>query len=337
MSDDDQVDDPSRGEAPDEVLPPAAPPGPGDHEVSQSPESMRLRRSRDHRVIAGVCSGIAQRFDVNENLVRVIFVVLTLFYGLGAAIYLVMWVIVRSAVSDSPAGSRREPTPVSTSHRLTIAVVAALVVLAVLAVGVAHPLHPVRLLGPSLALAWIVFLMVLAIIAIGTPARRVTLRRVAGITFLAGTSFVIVVVGAAMGFLDATGVSLAGGSGERVWQPTMLTQVTHGYHSEFGVSTLDVSAVDFPTSGFAIQASVAAGELRIVVPANAVVNLSTVVGVGVVVVDSPISVPGVSTEAFASLPARLSASQIHQSPHLTIDARVGWGQIDLMRALPRSP
>ena len=46
-------------------------------------EPLRLRRSRDRRVIAGVAGGIAERFDVNENLVRAIFVALTLFLGIG--------------------------------------------------------------------------------------------------------------------------------------------------------------------------------------------------------------------------------------------------------------
>jgi phage shock protein PspC (stress-responsive transcriptional regulator) len=291
-------------------------------------EPLRLRRSRDRRVIAGVAGGIAERFDVNENLVRAIFIALTLFWGLGVALYLVLWVVVGSAPFDGVATSQREPTPGSTSHRLTIAVVAALVVLAALAVAV---VRPVRVLGPGLAVAWIVFLVAMAIIAIRTPVRRLTFRRIVGVVFLAGVSFVIVLVGGFMGFLASTGVNLSGGNGDHLWQPTSLSQVSHEYHTEFGVGTLDLSAVIFPAAGFAVAASVAAGELRIVVPADAVVSLTTNVGAGVVT-DTPVTMQGASTRAYSSLPPGVSVAREKRSPHLTIDARVGVGQIDLMRA-----
>ena len=307
----------------------------GDEPTPVTPASVRLRRSRDHRVIAGVCGGLAERFDVNDNLVRVVFVVLTLFYGLGAAIYLVLWAVVRSNDSGgtvaTPRPVTRPVTPVSTSRRLTIAVAAGVIVLAGFIINVAHPF---RLLGPGLALAWIIFLVVLAIIAVGTPARRVTPRRIVGVMFLVGTSVIVVILGTAWSLLESTGVSLAGGNGEHIWQPTSLGQVMHSYRTEFGVGTLDVSAVEFPASGFVIHASVAAGELRIVVPADAVVSLSTNVGIGTVVEDSPVSIPGISTAAFTSLPVGRSVAQTGRSPHLMIDARVGWGQIDLMRVAP---
>ena len=295
-------------------------------------EPIRLHRSRDRRVLAGVAGGIAERFDVNENLIRVIFVILTFFGGLGAAIYLILWVVLRPAGSDPGSSSLREPTPISTSHRLSIAVVASLVVLAGLALAVVHPIHR---LGPGLALVWVLFLVALAIIALRTPPRRVTLRRIAGVAVLLGASVIIVIGGTAIGFLESTGVTLAGGNGDHVWQPTSLSQVAHNYHIEFGVGTLDVSAVDFPVGGYTIAASVAAGQLRIVVPADAVVSLSTNVGAGVVL-DTPVWIPGVATTDFTPLPVGVGTSTSRKSPHVTIDARVGAGQIDLMRAVSRA-
>jgi len=281
-------------------------------------------------VIAGVAGGIAERFDINENLVRITFAVLTLFWGLGVAIYLVMWVVV--PLADADTAPRRDPTPVSTSHRLSLAVLASVVVVIILAIVVARHL---RILGPGLALAWVVFLMALAIIAIKTPARRLTLRRIAGVIFLAVMSFVIVVVGATMGFLESTGVTLAGGNGDFVWQPTSLAQVARGYHVEFGMGTVDLSAVSFSVAGSVVSASVGAGELRVVVPANAVVSLTTNVGIGVVAdtPNSPGFIHGVTTQRFTSLPEGLNASQVRRSPHLVVDARVGIGRLVLSRAL----
>ena len=293
------------------------------------PTPTRLQRSRDRRVLAGVAGGISERFDVNENLVRAVFVVLTVFWGLGAAIYLVMWVIVRRAPVEGGREQDEERAPVSTSHRLTMAIVAAVVVLAVVVVAIARP---VRILGPSVALAWIVFLVALAIIAIRTPARRITFRRVVGLAFLVAVSVVIVFVGAVMAFLSSTGVSLAGGMGDRVWQPTSLAQVHRAYPTEFGTAKLDLSAVTFPVTGYALSASVAAGVLEIVVPTDAVVSLTTNVGAGRVSTTVG-GVPGVATVPFTSQPPGVSSVQSLTKPHLTIDARVGAGQIDLMRAL----
>lgn len=295
--------------------------------------SVRMRRSRGQRVIAGVAGGIAERFDINENLVRLTFVVLTLFWGLGVAIYLVMWVVV--PLADADAIPRRDATPVSTSHRLTFAVLASIAVIIVLAIVVGRHL---RMLAPGVALAWVLFLMFLAVVAIKTPARRVTLRRIAGVIFLAFTSLVIVVVGVTMGFLESTGVTLAGGNGDFVWQPTSLAQVARGYHVEFGAGTLDLSAVNFSAAGSVVNASVGAGELRVVVPANAVVSLTTNVGIGVVVdtPDSPAVIHGVTARRFTSLPLGLTTSQVRRSPHLVVDARVGIGRLVLMRAVVRS-
>ena len=46
-----------------------------------------LRRSRDDRMVAGVCGGLARYFDVNPTFYRVGFVVLTILGGAGILIY----------------------------------------------------------------------------------------------------------------------------------------------------------------------------------------------------------------------------------------------------------
>ena len=54
----------------------------------------RLYRSETDRIIAGVCGGIAEYFDVDPVLIRVIAVVL-FFAGLfGFLAYLVLWIII---------------------------------------------------------------------------------------------------------------------------------------------------------------------------------------------------------------------------------------------------
>jgi phage shock protein PspC (stress-responsive transcriptional regulator) len=288
---------------------------------------MRLRRSREHHLVAGVAGGISERFDVNVNLVRALFMALAFLWGLGVAIYLVLWAALGATRADD-VDQQRELTPRSTSMRLSVAILAAVVVLAILAFSLAHPL---RLLAPWMAVAWIIFLVVLAIIALKTQARRLTLRRFFAVTFLAALSVIIVVVGAALGFLESTGVQLAGGNGDHLWQPISLARVSHVYRGEFGVGTLDLSAVRFPTTGYQIVVSVAAGALRIVVPANTVVDLTTNVGAGTVT-STALMLGGEATVPYSSLPVGMSLAGSVHSPHVAIDARVGAGIIDLMRA-----
>jgi phage shock protein C len=54
-----------------------------------------FRRSRDDRMIAGVCGGAAKMLGIDVGLLRVLLVAATLFgLGTGAIIYLVCWMVV---------------------------------------------------------------------------------------------------------------------------------------------------------------------------------------------------------------------------------------------------
>lgn len=55
---------------------------------------MALRRSQD-QVLAGVCGGLAEEWDMDPTLVRVLYVVLTLVTGvmLGVVVYLVLYIL----------------------------------------------------------------------------------------------------------------------------------------------------------------------------------------------------------------------------------------------------
>jgi len=66
----------------------------------------RLYRSEEHRLLGGVCGGLAEYFKTDPVLVRVIFVLITILLGviLGLVAYIVMWIIVpRASSSDLPA------------------------------------------------------------------------------------------------------------------------------------------------------------------------------------------------------------------------------------------
>ena len=44
--------------------------------------------------IGGVCGGIAQYFDIDPIIVRIIWIIAAFFYGIGLIPYLAFWIIV---------------------------------------------------------------------------------------------------------------------------------------------------------------------------------------------------------------------------------------------------
>ena len=57
-------------------------------------QTRKLYRSKTNRKLAGVCGGLAQYFNLDATLIRVLFVVLAVLGGSGLVIYLAMWIIV---------------------------------------------------------------------------------------------------------------------------------------------------------------------------------------------------------------------------------------------------
>ena len=54
----------------------------------------RLYRSRSERMVWGVCGGLANYFDMDPTIVRVIFVLLALANGVGIVVYIIMAIVV---------------------------------------------------------------------------------------------------------------------------------------------------------------------------------------------------------------------------------------------------
>jgi phage shock protein PspC (stress-responsive transcriptional regulator) len=58
-----------------------------------APASRRLTRDTRHRVIAGVCAGLARRFGLSRSGLRLAFVVSCVLPGPQFIAYLVLWVL----------------------------------------------------------------------------------------------------------------------------------------------------------------------------------------------------------------------------------------------------
>ncbi|MEB3370761.1 PspC domain-containing protein [Saccharopolyspora mangrovi] len=53
-----------------------------------------LSRPKDQAMIAGVCAGLARRFDLKPTTVRILFLLSCLLPGPQFVAYLVMWVLI---------------------------------------------------------------------------------------------------------------------------------------------------------------------------------------------------------------------------------------------------
>lgn len=55
--------------------------------------TQRFTRSSSDKVLAGVAGGIAAFFEIDANLIRLIFVLFTVFGGSGVLIYIILWIL----------------------------------------------------------------------------------------------------------------------------------------------------------------------------------------------------------------------------------------------------
>lgn len=54
----------------------------------------KLYRSSSNEMIAGVCAGIANYFNVDPTIVRLAFLVMALAGGPGILLYFILWIII---------------------------------------------------------------------------------------------------------------------------------------------------------------------------------------------------------------------------------------------------
>jgi phage shock protein PspC (stress-responsive transcriptional regulator) len=306
------MDESTLTDAPTPALEPGAPPE--SSEAPPPPERPGLRRSTSNKVIGGVCGGMGERYDVDANICRVGFVVLSLIWGLGVAIYLAMWVLIPRSDAVPPERTK-EPTTRMARHWLTYALVAAVIVLAIIGIATLGAFPRV---ASGAVILWLIFLVVLAVVSFLRPSRRLTARRIIALFFLVVLSVMILVTGAFAAFLGSTGVPIEGAIGARTWKPTTIAQVESEYRVKFGTANVDLTALPATAAPIGITASVAVGQLTVDVPINAVVDLKSQVGLG-----------QATTETSFLLGTPPSAASA--VPHFTVDAAVGVGQLILVR------
>jgi phage shock protein C len=75
----------------------------GPESVEHRPESPpQLRRSRQDRVLAGVCGGLGRYLNVDPVILRIVMVAL-IFAGVGIPAYIIAWLVIPEEGESEPA------------------------------------------------------------------------------------------------------------------------------------------------------------------------------------------------------------------------------------------
>ena len=77
----------------------------------------RLFRSRTTKTLGGVCGGIGDYYNTDPVLIRVIWVLFTLLFGVGVAFYILLWFIIPLEPIKFPFG---EPKVVKEEEKPTV-------------------------------------------------------------------------------------------------------------------------------------------------------------------------------------------------------------------------
>jgi len=65
----------------------------------------RLVRSTNNRKVAGVCAGLADYFDLDATIIRVLWLVAVLCAGTGVLAYIILWIVLPEGLTGLPVTS----------------------------------------------------------------------------------------------------------------------------------------------------------------------------------------------------------------------------------------
>lgn len=313
-----QADEPQPGAEPGQGSGP--PPGPPPEQPSGSPRP-RLERSRDDRMLSGVCAGVARYLGVDTTLVRIVTVALAVAGGTGVLLYLAALLLMPEEGGPAPAAARGDGrTQALTVLGVILLAGAAFTALAIVGALVGWILIPVAVLAVAGLFAWWIasgerpagsaadiakraaigvglLLVCLALAAGGGWAAAVGSGTV-GAALVIGAGVVLVAaafmrparwlilpalsLGLAAAFVTATGIELDGGVGQREYRPATAADVRGAYKLGIGEMVVDLRQVKLPPGDRHIDVEVGIGHAVVLVPKNVCVTTDAQVGVGAV-------------------------------------------------------
>jgi phage shock protein PspC (stress-responsive transcriptional regulator) len=280
--------------------------------ITHTPSTKRLERSSSSRVIAGVSGGLGRYFDLNPTFFRLGFVVLTLLGGAGILIYLAALLVMpeegkEQSIAAAVLEERRErPWPL-------VGLGLAGVALAVLFSSAI----------PAGGFGWVLVLIAGLAILWSYDSGRATRRSRLVLRWLVGllvTAIVALVAAVSLAFAWFD-VGFDDGVGNRVEAPASSAELKPVYELGVGDLRVDLSGIGPVTTETHVQAKVGVGELEIIVPSDVSVTVDARAKVGEIDV----------------LSRRDDGRNAHVSTGsgglLVIDAKVGAGEIDVIRAV----
>jgi phage shock protein PspC (stress-responsive transcriptional regulator) len=223
------------------------------------PEPRRLTRPKENRWLGGVAAGLGEYFELSPTIYRIAFVALALAGGTGVLLYIAAWLVIPEAgAEDSIAAAELR------KHRDRPRRLVGLGILAFAAILTLSESH----VWPAPGNLWLV--VVLALLAFAWwrlgPASS-TRRRVFALSIVG----VLAALLAAVAF--AVQVPLFAGIGDRVSRPTTLTNLHSKYELGIGGLTVDLAHLQLPKGETFVKTRVGIGDLKVIVPANASVEV----------------------------------------------------------------
>jgi phage shock protein PspC (stress-responsive transcriptional regulator) len=276
--------------------------------ITHTANIKRLERSSSDRMISGVAGGLGRYFDLNPGVFRLGFVVLTLLGGAGILVYLTAVLVMptegeeQSIAAKALAERRDRPAPL-------------------IGLGLAGIALAVLLsrgdLWPAAGTGWVLILIAGLVVLWASRGERRS-RRILGVVATLVSLLSVALVTAIVAAFAWFDVSLSDGVGDRTYQPAAAADVRPSYKLGVGNLRLDLSHVT-PATQRRVRASVGVGELKIIVARDAAVTVNAHAKVGDLYI-------------LHRHDDGKNASVQTGSGGLVLDAKVGAGRIDVVRA-----
>ena len=277
----------------------------------------RLLRSRSDRKIWGVAGGLAAHIGFDPTLVRIAFVITSLFGGAGLLAYLVLAV---ALPEDDGTG---QPVPESVWARLGKVVL--ICILVALALGVAAFLAAASAWTAATGHGTVVAAVVIAFGAALVVAAFVGEIRRRIIPWLMAAALVLAIPAGAVAAAD---IHIDESIGERSYTPSTVEDIPEsGY--ELGTGQLIVDLRQLPWANgqtIPVEADLGFGQLIVSVPSNVCVDGDVDAKGGELIVAGQIS-DGIGPEVNQGEP-------LTDAPQLDLDADIQFGQVTVTDDAP---
>ena len=272
-------------------------------------EPRRLTRPKDDRWLGGVAAGLGEYFDLSPTIYRIAFVALALAGGTGVLLYIAAWLVIPEAGAEESIASLELKKHRDRPRRLL-----GLGILALAAILVLSESH----VWPTPGNLWLALVIGIAAVAWWRLGPASSTRRRVVAAFVIGMIALLLATVAL-----AVRVPLFAGIGSRVDRPVDVADVHSKYTLGIGALTLNFGDVSLPKGETFVKATVGIGDLKVIVPANASVDVNGRSQAGKVVL---LGEEDSGTHVSSHVVDRTGSGRV-----LVLDARTGLGQVEVER------